>query len=181
MLDTQVPNELIIKILGYVLQETSFKQLFKLCRTCKRWNELIPYVIKDGILKIQCEDWRIEIGTRFGKEYWQYFNTKFCRNLIYDDQQKTIMIDITKYQKAFSNSKTRREEDSKENSRKKRKKRKRRNKKCENKLSERISVKDKIGEIKIIFSKDSELIKFENWKVKAEEFFKAVDGLNQTL
>ncbi|CAG8446552.1 1714_t:CDS:10 [Diversispora eburnea] len=55
-------------------------------------------------------------------------------------------------------------------------KRKRRSKKWENKSSEKISVKDKISEIKIIFSEDSELIKFESWKVKAEEFFEAMSS-----
>lgn len=142
----------------------------------------------------------MKIGTRFGKECWQYFNTKFGRNFIYDDRQKTVTIDITKYQKAFTkfdsffininkpgvyfinssifkiSSKTRREiEDSKENSRRAKRKRRR------NKKFERISVKDKVGEIKILFNDDNESIKFENWKVKAEKFFEAVDRLNQTF
>ncbi|RIB23602.1 hypothetical protein C2G38_2072384, partial [Gigaspora rosea] len=49
----ELPNELILEILGVLFRETrSFKQLIKLRMINKQWNSIIPVVINDKLRRV---------------------------------------------------------------------------------------------------------------------------------
>ncbi|KAF0508339.1 hypothetical protein F8M41_018779 [Gigaspora margarita] len=60
-----LPNELILNILRYVLEGTSFDDFKKLRRTCKQWNDLIAVAINDEISKFFEHGWRICIFSSY--------------------------------------------------------------------------------------------------------------------
>ncbi|RIB02302.1 hypothetical protein C2G38_2228226 [Gigaspora rosea] len=60
-----LPNELVLNILRYVLEGTSFDDFKKLRRTCKQWNDLIAVAINDEISKFFEHGWRICIFSSY--------------------------------------------------------------------------------------------------------------------
>ncbi|CAG8498087.1 9788_t:CDS:2 [Acaulospora colombiana] len=56
------PNEIWIEILEiFLIDISNFRDFFKLRRTCKKWNELIPIVINDIFSLIFSGEWSIEV------------------------------------------------------------------------------------------------------------------------
>ncbi|CAG8608358.1 11230_t:CDS:2, partial [Acaulospora morrowiae] len=59
-------NEIWVIILTIYLQEASFREIFRLRRTCKQWNEIIPVVVNGLISRNWSEEWEIQITSEDG-------------------------------------------------------------------------------------------------------------------
>ncbi|CAG8470550.1 8853_t:CDS:2 [Diversispora eburnea] len=66
---SNLPNEIILKIFKEIRYETnSFRYLWKIRTTCKRWHELIPVAVKDLVFERFNSDVNIEVRLEFSQK-----------------------------------------------------------------------------------------------------------------
>ncbi|RIB30602.1 hypothetical protein C2G38_2136280 [Gigaspora rosea] len=62
---SNLPNELLLKVFKSIRNQNSYKYLWKIRRTCKRWLELIPVSINDDLSHRFNSDVKLEIRIEF--------------------------------------------------------------------------------------------------------------------
>ncbi|CAG8580539.1 12929_t:CDS:2 [Acaulospora morrowiae] len=94
------PNELLINTLGYVLRESTFKELTELRKTCKKWNELIPIVMKDEISRNYQDGWKIVVVRKlyialpYGPDFMEI--VEIDTRPVFDVQKDVFDFDLSK-------------------------------------------------------------------------------------
>ncbi|CAG8437294.1 10849_t:CDS:2 [Acaulospora morrowiae] len=56
-----IPNEIVLEILGHLVELFGFKELFHVRYTCKQWNSLIHVTINDQISQKYKNGWSVEV------------------------------------------------------------------------------------------------------------------------
>ncbi|CAG8475744.1 4640_t:CDS:2 [Diversispora eburnea] len=93
-LNVKLSNELWIIIFTIYLEESNFRKIFQLRRTCKQWNNVIPIVVNTMISRNWNEEWEIRIMS----EDESYIDVKFVTGIPYYDDFTNLVCFINPVQ-----------------------------------------------------------------------------------